>query len=66
MLLKLFADRQMIVEKQVIDYLVVRMERSLACALDVVEKTDNLSLSQQRRVTKPLVADVLQQIGILQ
>lgn len=58
-LVKLFADRQLAVEPAVIDYLAVRMERSLAVAGAVVAAVDGEALAGRRPVTRPLVAAVL-------
>ena len=58
-LVKLFADRQLIVDRTVIDYLLVRMERSLAAALLPVEKLDRESLAAASPITRPMVGRVL-------
>ena len=58
-LVKLFADRQLNVEPPVIDYLSLRMERSMAAASQIVAAADRLALSKHRKVTRPLVAEVL-------
>jgi len=58
-LVKLFADRQLNVEPSVIDYLSLRMERSMAAASQIVAAADRLALSKHRKVTRPLVAEVL-------
>ena len=63
-LVKLFSDRQLQVDKSLIDYLVSRMERSLASAQVLVEEIDQLSLSQMRPVTKPLAAQALRHAGL--
>ncbi|MBU2583429.1 MAG: hypothetical protein KJ622_17100 [Alphaproteobacteria bacterium] len=66
-LVKLFADRQLIVEPGVIGYLIIRMERSMAAANAVVAETDRLGLAMRRRVSKQLVqqalASVARQVG---
>ena len=64
-LLKLFSDRQLIVEPSVVDYLVIRMERSLASAQLLVAEVDRLSLAEKRGVTKPLVSQALRNLGLL-
>ncbi|MEP1205956.1 MAG: hypothetical protein ABJM29_04880 [Rhizobiaceae bacterium] len=61
---KLFADRQLDVDGTVIDYMVLRMERSLACAQDLVTRLDDLSMAQKRAITKPLAAEALRQLGL--
>ncbi|MFD0915652.1 hypothetical protein ACFQ14_04470 [Pseudahrensia aquimaris] len=63
-LTKLFADRQVEVDPSVIEYLVTRMERSLASAQEMVERLDVLSLAEKRAVTRPLVAEALRQMGL--
>ncbi len=63
-LVKLFADRQLIVEPQVIDYMTHRMERSLSAAQEMVDVIDSLSLASKRAVTKPLAAEALKQLGL--
>ncbi|SON56319.1 DnaA regulatory inactivator [Hartmannibacter diazotrophicus] len=59
-LVKLFADRQIEVDRNVIDYLLPRMERSFAAANRMVDVLDTASLSLGRRLTRPLVARLLQ------
>jgi len=56
---KMFADRQLQVEAEVIRYLTLRMDRSFATARDLVAQLDALSLIEQRPITKPLAARVL-------
>ena len=58
-LVKLFADRQLEIDEDVIAYLVPRIERSLAAARAVVERLDKAALSRGRAVTRPLAADML-------
>lgn len=63
-LIKLFADRQLMVEPSVVDYLTVRMERSLSAAQQMVDMIDTLSLASKRKVTKPLAAEALRELGL--
>ncbi len=58
-LVKLFADRQLSVEPQLIDYIAVRMERSMDGAACVVAEIDRLSLAMRRRVTRPVAQAAL-------
>lgn len=58
-LVKLFADRQLAVDLPVIEYLVVRMERSLEAANTIVERLDREALAARRRITRPMAAAVL-------
>ena len=62
-LVKLFADRQLEVEKPVVDFLVLRMERSLGEARRVVAALDHEALSRGRRITRPIAAAVLADPG---
>ncbi|MGQ0458053.1 MAG: HdaA/DnaA family protein [Hyphomicrobium sp.] len=62
-LVKLFADRQLSVEPHVVDYVLVRMERSMAAAQALVHEIDRQALVLQRRVTRPLAAVALEQLG---
>jgi chromosomal replication initiation ATPase DnaA len=59
-MVKLFTDRQLFIDKNVVDYLLLRMERSLASASRIVSALDQAALSAGRRITRPLAADVLE------
>jgi chromosomal replication initiation ATPase DnaA len=61
-LVKLFADRQIAVDQGVVDYLVVRMERSLEVALRAVEAIDQEALAGRVRISKPLAGRVLENV----
>ena len=58
-LVKLFADRQLAIVPDVIDYIMPRMERSMAGAAFVVGALDRAALAERRAVTRPLAAKVL-------
>jgi len=58
-LVKLFADRQLAVEAAVIDFLVLRMERSLEAANILVARLDEEALAAGRPVTRRLAAEAL-------
>ena len=58
-LVKLFLDRQLVVDTGVIDYLATRAERSLAAARAIVEALDREALSHGRRPTRALAAGLL-------
>ena len=62
-LVKLFADRQLVVEKAVIDYLLLRMERSLASAVALVEALDREALAAGRAITRPMAAGFSRKSG---
>jgi chromosomal replication initiation ATPase DnaA len=55
-LVKLFVDRQLVVDTSVVDYLTVRIERSLAAAAEAVAALDREALSRGRRITRPMAA----------
>ena len=58
-LVKLFSDRQLRVDANIIQYMLRRMERSLAMAGRLVAAVDAAALTARRDVTMPLVRDVL-------
>jgi chromosomal replication initiation ATPase DnaA len=61
-MVKLFADRQLLVDEAVISYLLVRMPRSLAVVGQLVHDIDRLAMQELSAVTKPLVARVLERM----
>ncbi|MDZ4310429.1 MAG: chromosomal replication initiator DnaA [Cypionkella sp.] len=58
-LIKLFADRQIVVPPNLIGYLVSRMDRSFAAAREWVKFLDARALALGRPVTRALAAEVL-------
>ena len=58
-MVKLFADRQVVVDDKVIGWLVARMERSLAAARLIVARLDQLALARRSKITRALAAEVL-------
>jgi chromosomal replication initiation ATPase DnaA len=58
-LVKLFADRQLLVEPHVIDHVALHVERSLAAAGDVVAEIDRRALALHRKVTRALAGEAL-------
>ena len=58
-MLKHFADRQLAIDPKVLDFLAVRVERSLAAAADVVAAIDRAALGSGRKISRQLVAEVL-------
>lgn len=59
-LLKLFSDRQLQVSPDAVQYLMTRLERSFREALHIVSALDDLSLSKKRKITIPLIRDLLE------
>jgi len=58
-LVKLFVDRQLVVDTTVVDYLALRIERSLAAAAEAVAALDREALSRGRRITRPMAAELV-------
>ena len=58
-LVKHFIDRQLVVDTTVVEYLAMRIERSLEAARQVVEALDREALMAGRRITRPMAGDVL-------
>jgi chromosomal replication initiation ATPase DnaA len=61
-MIKLFADRQIFVEHDVVIYLITRIERSFGAVRALVEKLDHAALAGHRKVTVPLARDVLHEM----
>ena len=55
-----FSERQLRVNAEVIDYLIVRVERSFHAVKQIVEKIDRLSLAKKSNITIPLVKAVIE------
>lgn len=58
-LVKLFVDRQLVVDTSVVDYISLRIERSLAKAAEFVSLLDREALSRGRRVSRAIAAEIL-------
>lgn len=56
---KLFADRQLLVEAEAVEFLVARIDRSFAAVAAAVAALDHAALAQGRAVTVPLIRAVL-------
>lgn len=59
---KLFADRQINVGPDIVEYLATRIDRSLDSVNRVVDRLDNEALVSKARITKPFIARVLENI----
>jgi chromosomal replication initiation ATPase DnaA len=55
----LFDDRQLRVDPTVIDYVALRIERSLDAARAIVAALDREALTRSRAVTRPMAAALL-------
>lgn len=62
-LVKLFGDRQLVIEPHVINYLVARMERSMDAANCLVQAIDDLALAQKRPITRAVASQALAALG---
>jgi len=60
LLIKLFSDRQLQVNINVIHYIIPRIERSFLAVRLLVEELDELSLRNKRKITKALARDCLE------
>jgi len=58
-LVKQFADRQLVPPAAVIAYLIARMERSFAAARSLVDRLDRASLGAKRPITMALARQIL-------
>jgi chromosomal replication initiation ATPase DnaA len=58
-MLKHFADRQLSIDPKVLDFLALRIERSLAAAAVAVAAIDRAALGSGRKLSRQLVAEVL-------
>ncbi len=61
-LVKLFADRQIAVDRAVVDFVLRRMERSLAAANAFAAAFDAAALAGKRAPTRALAAEVLERL----
>jgi ATPase involved in DNA replication initiation len=64
-LIKLFRDRQLAVDDDVVSYLLPRIERSFDALPRIVDCLDRSALAARRRLTVPFVRAVLQEHGSL-
>jgi chromosomal replication initiation ATPase DnaA len=62
-LVKLFADRQLAVDEELIGYLAPRIERSFAAARAIVDALDREALHQRRDVNRALAVEMLRERG---
>lgn len=62
-LVKLFADRQIRPDREVVSYLAARLERSFAAVAGAVARLDRAALAEKRKVSLALVRRVLEEDG---
>lgn len=58
-LVKLFSDRQLQVQPKLVQYLLLRMDRSFAAAQHVVAALDRVSLASGRKISEKLASEIL-------
>ncbi|MDG2244192.1 MAG: DnaA/Hda family protein [Rhodospirillaceae bacterium] len=58
-LVKLFRDRQLEVTPELVDYVQKRIPRTFAAIQKMTERVDHDALAQNRKITVPLVRDIL-------
>ena len=63
LLAKLFADRQLAIDDEVISYLLPRIQRSFAAARRLTADLDAAALSHRRKITVALAREVLKAAG---
>ncbi len=59
LLVKLFYDRQLTISKEVLRFLVPRLDRSFEAAREIVSDLDQASLASQREITIPFAKAIL-------
>ncbi len=59
-IVKLFADRQLRVDADVVSFMLTRMERSFEAARTLVAAVDDAALAKRRNITVPLVRGVME------
>jgi chromosomal replication initiation ATPase DnaA len=60
-IVKLFADRQLAIEENLVAFLVTRIERSFTAARAAVERLDREALSRRRSVTRALAGELFRE-----
>jgi chromosomal replication initiation ATPase DnaA len=62
-LVKLFIDRQLVVDTSVVDFIALHIERSLAMARQVVAALDREALASGGRITRAMAAAIIGEAG---
>lgn len=65
-IVKLFVDRQIVVDLHVVEAVALRIDRSLARARAIVAELDRDALGRGRRITRPLALAVLDRLGAVE
>ena len=64
-LVKLFVDRQLVVDTQVVDSVALRIDRSLAMAGEIVAALDRRALQRGRRITRHLAMQIIEEFDTM-
>lgn len=59
LIMKLFADRQIMPKPALVQYLASRIERSFAAAAEIIARLDQAALTQGRKINTALAAQIL-------
>ncbi|WP_208430471.1 DnaA ATPase domain-containing protein [Methyloceanibacter sp. wino2] len=65
-MLKHFSDRQLTIEPKVLEFLAVRIDRSLEAAAAAVEAVDQAALRSGRKISRQLVAEALERAATIE
>jgi chromosomal replication initiation ATPase DnaA len=63
-LVKLFSDRQIVVDGAVVSYLINRLDRSYAAIIKAVDELDKYSLAHKRKISVPLVKEMCSNMSV--
>lgn len=63
LLIKLFMDRQLLVSHEIINYIVVNMQRSFAYARKLVAEIDHISMAYKRAVSVAIVKEAIAELN---
>jgi len=58
-IVKLFLDRQLVIDTEIVEYLARRIERSFAKAKEIVALLDKEAMKSGRRITRPMVSQIM-------
>ena len=59
LILKILSDRQILIDKKLIDYIIKRIDRSYSKIFDFIYKVDELSLKKKKPIDFKIIKDVL-------
>lgn len=63
LIVKLFMDRQIVISLDIVNYIVVNMQRSFAYAHKLVAEIDNISLAYKRAISIAIVKEAIAQLN---